>query len=155
MRPEDSASVAALAGQLGYPCAPAEIETRHGRIAAAGDAAVIVARSPDDRVLGWVHVAESTDLLVDRHAEVRGLVVDAAARGQGVGRALLQAAERWAAGRGCRAMRVRSNTTRVDARGFYERAGYRVTKTQNHFHKALPGEGSSRGRMPAPGQHTP
>jgi GNAT superfamily N-acetyltransferase len=137
MQAGDSAPVAGLSGQLGYPATPAQIEERFRRIAQDRDATVLVALGADNRILGWIHASGTEDLASDRHAEVRALVVDADARGRGAGGALLAAAERWATGQGYGAMRVRSNTVRTEARRFYERAGYRVTKTQNHFHKAL------------------
>lgn len=141
MQAQDSASVADLSGQLGYPATPAQIEARMRRIGEDRQAALLVAEASDHRILGWVHVCGNDDLVSEDHAEVRGLVVDAETRGQGVGRALLAAAERWATEHGYGAMRVRSNAVRTEARGFYEHAGYRVTKTQNHFRKVLPGDG--------------
>lgn len=51
------------------------------------------------------------------------LVVPEAERGQGLGRALMQAAEAEALGRGCARAWV---DTQFGARGFYERLGYTV-----------------------------
>jgi len=139
MRPGDAEGVARLSGELGYPARAAEIEERFRRIADDPDAAVFVAIDGGDGVRAWLHVATTRDLVSPAHAEVRALVVDADARGRGIGRRLLDAAERWAGERGHGTMRIRSNITRERARSFYERAGYEVTKTQHNFTKALGG----------------
>jgi GNAT superfamily N-acetyltransferase len=138
MRAADAAEVARLSGELGYPARSEEIEERFARLAEDTAERVFVAHDGEDHVRGWLHVSAGFDLTGPVHAEVRGLVVDAQHRGRGIGRTLLEAAEAWAAVRGCRAMKVRSNTVRTQARAFYERAGYEVTKTQHHFRKPLP-----------------
>jgi GNAT superfamily N-acetyltransferase len=70
-------------------------------------------------------------------AEIAGLVVDETARGGGIGRRLLEAAEQWARSHGCRAIRVRSNVVREGAHAFYVREGFREIKTQKVFEKGL------------------
>jgi GNAT superfamily N-acetyltransferase len=140
MRLQDAAQVARLSGQLGYPATESEIVERFGRLAKDDDAAVLVACDGDDGpVRGWLHLAVPRDLVSARYAEVRALIVDEPGRGQGVGRRLLEAAEAWARERGLDTMRVRSNVVRERARTFYERAGYRVTKTQHQLNKSLAG----------------
>jgi GNAT superfamily N-acetyltransferase len=140
MRSQDAAEVARLSGQLGYPATEGGIGERFARLAEDADAEVLVACSGDGdggAVLGWLHVAAPRDLVSPRYAEVRALIVDEPARGRGIGRRLLEAAEAWARERGLDTIRVRSNTVRERARAFYERAGYRVTKTQHQFNKPL------------------
>ena len=56
--------------------------------------------------------------------EIDTLVVDDAARGQGVGAALVAAAERTGRRRGARAMRVDVLTRNLGGVAFYEREGY-------------------------------
>jgi GNAT superfamily N-acetyltransferase len=64
-------------------------------------------------------------------------VVDQTKRSLGTGAKLLEAAERWAVGKGCKSMSVRSNVTRERAHGFYLRHGYEHFKTQKAFRKSL------------------
>lgn len=143
----DSNRVAELAGQLGYPATASRIAERFERIEAVGDAAVMVAEDPSGRVVGWVHVCSRRLLESEPHAEIGGLVVDSGARGRGVGRALVHAAEQWARQQGLDAIRLRSNVIRSDAHAFYRRLGYEILKTQDCFVKAFsgpafPGSGS-------------
>jgi GNAT superfamily N-acetyltransferase len=58
---------------------------------------------------------------------VTALVVEASSRGCGIGRALMEAAERWTAEQGCVLIEVTSNQRRVDAHRFYEKLGYERT----------------------------
>jgi len=137
MRAADAAEVARLSGELGYPARSEEIEERFARLADDPKERIFIAEDGAEHVRGWLHVRAGFDLTGPAQAEVRGLVVDADHRGRGIGRRLLEAAEAWAVVRGCRAMKVRSNTIRTRARTFYERAGYEVTKTQHQFRKPL------------------
>ena len=137
MRSEDAVAVAALSTQLGYPATEIEIRRRTDAIMGRPDARLFVAEAPDTRVVGWIHVQITWLLESDQRAEIWGLVVDETARGTGVGRRLVEAAEQWALTAGIRVMAVRSNQTREAAKKFYEHLGYIVTKTQNAFRKVL------------------
>lgn len=79
----------------------------------------LVLRSDDGRVIGGLLGSTVWDWL-----QIDTLWVDDAARGRGHGRALVARAEGIARERGCRNSRV--DTFDFEARGFYERLGYRV-----------------------------
>ena len=136
MAPEDSAVVADLCGQLGYPATPDQILERFTRIERHNRAALFVG-DDEGRVVGWIHVAIVQVLEADLYAEIGGLVVDDTHRSRGVGAALVNAAEQWARDNGCGAMRVRSRVMRERAHAFYERSGYARIKTQHAFEKRL------------------
>ncbi|MGE5243775.1 MAG: N-acetyltransferase family protein [Betaproteobacteria bacterium] len=131
----DAPRLAALSGVLGYPVAPEALALRLERLLARSDHTVLVA----DRggVVGWVHAAEQELLEYERRCEILGLVVDAEVRGQGVGRRLVSAVERWAAARGLSEVAVRSNVVRTESHPFYERLGYSRVKTQHSYRKRL------------------
>jgi len=133
----DAARIAELAGQLGYPAAPAEIAQRLRQIKPPSHHAVLVAESHDRNVVGWLHVSVSPLLEVELRAEVNGLVVADDVRSRGTGALLLHAAEQWARRRGCKNMSVRSNVIRERAHEFYVRHGYEHYKTQKAFRKPL------------------
>jgi len=126
--PDDAAEVARLFGELGYPT-PAEVMAERMRAyAAAGETALVaddgVARA-GRRLLGvlTIHI---TPVLHRAGAVGRltSLVVEESARGRGVGRALVAAAEARFEAAGCVLAEVTSNKSRADAHAFYERLGY-------------------------------
>jgi GNAT superfamily N-acetyltransferase len=129
--------VAELSGQLGYPATEKQMKGRLRDVIKDRDAACFVALSRDGGLIGWIHVSCTPLLEVEQRAEVNGLVVDEAARSQGAGALLLVAGERWAGGKRCRSMSVRSNVLRERAHGFYLRNGYEHYKTQKAFRKGL------------------
>jgi len=137
VRSADGERLAELAGQLGYPTSAKEMKVRLRDVLRDRDAACFVAEDGVGRVLGWTHVSVTPLLEVERRAEVNGLVVDEAVRSQGAGALLLQAGEKWARGKKCKGMSVRSNVIRERAHGFYLRNGYEHCKTQKAFRKVL------------------
>jgi ribosomal protein S18 acetylase RimI-like enzyme len=72
----------------------------------------------------------------DPSARILALVVEAQARGRGVGRALIQAAEDDLAARNMMRLSVDTRLTRKEAHLFYERLGYE--KNGFRFVKTLP-----------------
>lgn len=137
MTERDAGSVAALAGQLGYPSTPEQIRERFAILSRDPDSATFVGEDESGRVVGWAHVTGRRQLESEPYAELAGLVVDASARRKGAGQALVSSAEAWAKGRGYPSMRVRSNVKRAEARPFYEGIGYVIGKTQNVYLKEL------------------
>ncbi len=137
VRAADAEGLAKLAGQLGYPTSVKEMKGRLRDVLKDKDAACFIAEGEDGRVIGWTHVSVTPLLEVERRSEVNGLIVDEAVRSQGVGALLLQAGEKWARGKKCKGMSVRSNVIRERAHGFYLRNGYEHYKTQKAFRKKL------------------
>ena|SRR5215210_2393854 len=125
----DAAALAALSTQLGYLMQPGDAEERL-RILGERPANAILVAEEDEVVAGWIHVCGMQFFESPPFAEIGGLVVGEGSRGKGVGKLLVEAAVRWAAERGYRNLRVRSNTIREDAHRFYEREGFRRVKTQ-------------------------
>ncbi len=92
---------------------------------------VLAARGPDGALLGGLVGETLWGATGEGWLQVALLWVDAAARGRGLGRALLHAAEGEALARGCR--HVALDTFEFQARPFYERAGYAVFAVQEGF----------------------
>jgi GNAT superfamily N-acetyltransferase len=136
-RSTDAVRIAELCGQLGYPATAKEMKRRLREVLKEKEAACFVAESREGKLVGWIHVSTTPLLEVDRRAEVNGLVVDETARSHGAGALLLLAAEKWARGKRCKSMSVRSNVLRERAHGFYLRNGYEHYKTQKAFRKGL------------------
>jgi len=136
-RSADAKRVAELSGQLGYPATEKQMKGRLREVIEDKDAACFVAESREGGVIGWIHVGTTPLLEVERRAEVNGLVVDERAQSRGAGALLLEAGEKWARGKRCKGMSVRSNVLRERAHGFYLRNGYEHYKTQKAFRKKL------------------
>jgi GNAT superfamily N-acetyltransferase len=137
-RPGDADALAGLTGQLGYPSTPGEIEARLARLAARPESdLVLVSVDTDDRATGWAHVQLRPLLELDATAQLAGLVVDERLRSNGVGAALLAAAEAWATTHGAEVMVVSSRVTRRRAHRFYRRHGYASWKESVWLRKGL------------------
>jgi GNAT superfamily N-acetyltransferase len=138
--PDDAERVAALLRELGYPETVAFARDKLGALAASDSDDVLVAEA-DGGVVGIVHlhVAELFQR-AGRTGRIMALVVDEAMRGGGVGRALMEAAERRAAELGCCQVEATSGFHREGAHAFYRRLGY--AERRRHFMKRLGGEGS-------------
>lgn len=61
-------------------------------------------------------------------------------RGTGVGRALVKAAEAWAAQRGCRVLKIETQNVNVTACEFYVRQGYSLRSVDLHKYDDAPDE---------------
>lgn len=136
-KPEDGPALAPLSAQLGYADPAEAIAGRLRGILRRWDHAVFVAEDESGRLLGWIHVFIRPLLILGPHAEVGGLVVDEACRGEGIGQALLKAAESWARSRRLEQIFIRSRESRVEAHAFYESQGYARLKISHTFIKSL------------------
>jgi GNAT superfamily N-acetyltransferase len=136
-RSSDSARLAILCTELGYPVMASEMRARLSRLKPAADNAVFVAETFDREVIGWLHASVSHLLEVPLRAEINGLVVGEGQRSKGAGAQLLNAVEDWARKKKCLSISVRSNVIRERAHAFYERHGYEHYKTQKAFRKPL------------------
>lgn len=134
---EDVPRLTVLAAQLGYPTTEDELRTRLEALMPEADHAIFVAVDAEKHVTGWISLFVYRPLMRDPLVMVAGLVVDEAYRGQGIGRLLMKRAEAWAYERDCEGIYLKSNVKRVQSHAFYEKLGYRNTKTQFCFFKAI------------------
>lgn len=89
-----------------------------------GESAMLVAETPDGAPIGAVAVARGKHFSGVEHAYIGELAVIAEVEGQGVGAALLAAAETWARERGLRLVALDTGAANTRAREFYARHGY-------------------------------
>ncbi len=128
---------APLLAQLGYRLTLEEIERRFAAVTATPDHLLLAAET-QGRVVGLLHAFARPAIENPREAVVQAIVVDAAFRGAGVGKALMAAAERWGREQGCPSVVLSSNITRAPAHAFYKALGYRVAATSYVLRKDLP-----------------
>ncbi len=131
----DLPGLAPLLLHLGVSIDGEELARRHARLDVPGNRAWVC--ESDGELVGWLHAQERPSLTTDATVEITALVVAPAARRRGCGRALMQAAERWAKERGCVAVALRSGVDRDQAHRFYERLGYVVRSTAHKLVKRL------------------
>ena len=124
-RPQDAAEVARLYAQLVSNPALNVLPERLGELEAAPAAALFVA-DRGDCLVGTVFVGLCADAMFGRRpfAVIENVVVDAAARGMGIGAALLSEAERFCRAADCSKIMLLSAVERAEAHAFFERMGY-------------------------------
>jgi GNAT superfamily N-acetyltransferase len=124
---DDAASIASLMTQLGYPSTPSQMQPRLARLLSHPEYGAIVAAMSQD-VVGVVLLHAECGLEYDApYGRVMGLVIDERRRGEGLGRLLMQHAERWCAERGADRVVVTSASRRTAAHDFYRAIGYDTT----------------------------
>ena len=132
----DSSAIATLLGHLGYPAEPHDIPRRLGAMDPLASV-VLLSMEGEGDPLGLVAVHELHAIHANEPvAMIMALVVSPNARGLGVGRALVRAAEQWATDRGCERLMVTSAEHRADAHAFYPACG--MPYTGRRFAKRLP-----------------
>lgn len=125
-RPEDAPDVERLYRQL-VPNDPA-VRVLPGRIdqVAADPASLLLVAERSDRVAGSAFVTVCLDTMYgDRpYLVIENVVVEATARGAGVGRRLLEAVDRVAVEAGASKVMLLSSAARTEAHWFFEACGY-------------------------------
>jgi GNAT superfamily N-acetyltransferase len=132
--PGDSEAIAGLLGQLGYPADAEAAVSRLERLRIVGDRVVVA--ELDGVVAGLAHLQVSPAIEYEQPAaKLAALVVDESHRGEGIGRALVEAMETEARTRGCALLYVTTAAHRTDAHEFYVRIG--LEETGKRFAKWL------------------
>lgn len=85
---------------------------------------MLVAEGPHRTPLGVVSVAHNANFTGERQAYLGELAVVEDAEGQGIGRLLVSAAERWAHDNGYALLVLETGAANARARGFYAELGY-------------------------------
>src|SRR6266480_3535006 len=130
----DAEVVAGLVTELGYPN---QIEAIRRRIRPIGEVdLLLVATDGSDKPVGFIQAHRVCIIEVGFRVEILGLVVSSSGRRSGIGRRLIDEAERWAKHIGAEVVSVRSNTKRTEAHVFYPALGYTKIKTQAVYEKA-------------------
>lgn len=120
----DASEIARLLTQLGHPATPAEVEHRWTEWEEQGNSALVAAGSTS-QLVGLCQLHQTVVLHRPRPVgRITALIVEESERGNGLGRALVAAAEARLLSAGCGLMEITSNVRRTEAHAFYERLGY-------------------------------
>jgi PhnO protein len=131
----DAPELARLLTALGHPTEPDHVATRWADWNASGNTA-LVAIGPEEALVGLATLHKMVVLHRPMPVgRITALIVDAAARGRGVGRALVARAEVALVQAGCGSMEITSNQRLHDAHRFYEHLDYERTSVR--FAKSL------------------
>ena len=106
------------------------------------DGHTVLVAQLEGRVAGLISLVERRHFTGEVDAYVGELVTDEALEGRGVGRALMAAAEQWAAGRGLSRIILDTGARNHRARRFYERFGFEQEEIR--FSKAVEGSATRR-----------
>lgn len=135
-QPSDRDAVVALArrladfdlppGRSAEEIAKADLHLFDAQLAHPSDEVLFLVAEEAGKVLGAVFVNINSDYFTKaKLAYIEVLAVSEEAAGKGVARQLMEAAEKWAAGKGCRRVDLMVFVNNRRARGFYEHLGYR------------------------------
>lgn len=133
-RPEDASALVPLLAELGYPAVEDGVTDLLRSV--TGEGARVVVVESDGRVQGFAVLHRM--LTLHRSAPVAylsALVVGTDARGQGLGRALVDAVSAIGASWGCGTLELTSNDRRVEAHRFYSSLGF--SSQSRKFRRAI------------------
>ena len=122
-----------LIPQLSRSSSPPDFETLD-RIAKSEASTLLIARDSNGAIVGSMTLA-MFDIPTGRRAWVEDVVVDTAARGQGVGRLLNERALEIAADAGAKTVDLTSRPTREAANRLYQRIGFEQRDTNVYRYK--------------------
>jgi GNAT superfamily N-acetyltransferase len=126
--PADARRIAQLLTDEGYPAGPTDIVERLARFGGQ-DSAVLVADA-DGELLGFVAIHRIPRFEHDDHVvRILALVVEPGVRERGIGRLLMDEAERMARDGGSPFLEVTAGHHRADARHLFESLGYDASLT--------------------------
>jgi ribosomal protein S18 acetylase RimI-like enzyme len=123
----DSAAIAKLVSELGYPTSTSQMQQRLESILMDDDYQTLVA-CRGEHIVGFVGM-RSGPLYEDEgsYGQIMALAVESNHKRRGIGRVLMQSAESRLIERGAKILIVTSGNHRADAHAFYENCGYNFT----------------------------
>jgi ribosomal protein S18 acetylase RimI-like enzyme len=133
---DDIPSLAELSGELGYETTAEDVKARFEFLKGKSDHGIYVAEE-EGAVLGFISFERYDTLYMDSGLNLTGLVVSKDARNKGIGRQLLEAAEKYATEKGLKFLRLNSGSQRLEAHRFYRNRGFDNEKDQKRFIKTV------------------
>jgi ribosomal protein S18 acetylase RimI-like enzyme len=122
-RRSDAQAISVLLADLGYPSTTDAVASRLRTLSDDADSKVFVAEETDVIAVSMTHVFQPLEY-ENPWCALEAIVVAPEHRRRGIGRALIEAAEREAASRGCDGIVLGTASRRVGAHAFYASLGY-------------------------------
>lgn len=133
--PEDAAALCRLDRvSMGYDYPEDRTAAQLEKLLRSGRDKILVAEI-DGQVAGYLHLTDYELLYAGPMKNVMGIAVDPERRRMGIGKALLEAGEKWAKADGAEGIRLVSGESRVGAHAFYRAVGYEGNKMQLNLKK--------------------
>ena len=123
-----------LMHELGYPLGEKELIINLNLVQQRGG--IILVAEVDGNIAGCISAVINAGLAEGLYGEIISLVVFKDYRGLGVGKQLVLKAEDWLKS-SVKKIRIRANSIRLEAHGFYKSLGYQEIKTQISFIKTV------------------
>lgn len=129
---QDAEAINALSSQLGYAM-PIEQTLANIRavLGTKGHNAFVAVF--ENKIIGWIGVAEALQIESAPFCEIRGVIVDERYRGLGFGKLLIEKVKQWGKETGNKTLRLRCNMIRKEAHLFYQHLGFKEIKEQKVF----------------------
>jgi GNAT superfamily N-acetyltransferase len=129
---DDAERVNTLSTQLGYTM-PLEQTLANIRsvLETKGHNAFVAMH--ENKIIGWIGVAQALQIESAPFSEIRGLIVDERYRGHGIGKLLIEKVKQWSKETGNKTLRLRTNMIRKEAHLFYKHLGFNEIKEQKVF----------------------
>jgi N-acetylglutamate synthase-like GNAT family acetyltransferase len=125
-----------LSEQLGYPVTMEELASRWKKLSQKTRHGLFVYEE-NGNIKGWIHLECVEDLIEEEKVEIKALVVSENSRGNGIGKALIATAEKWAKTYQLHTIYLNCNILRERTHQFYEREGFTKYKTSHFFEKKI------------------
>jgi ribosomal protein S18 acetylase RimI-like enzyme len=137
-KPSDAKTLTALIDYLGHPITEKAVRKNLAALAKLKETPLVAVEG--DRVIGLVGIHKTVTVHRDAPlGRITILVVAEEAQGRGIGRMLVEEAEKLLNKAGCKLVEVTSSDRRAEAHAFYRHLGYE--RTSLRFMKILPGTG--------------
>ncbi len=129
---QDAEAINALSTQLGYTMSIEQtLSNIRSVLRTKGHNAFVAIL--ENKIMGWIGVAEALQIESAPFCEIRGLIVDEKLRGRGIGKLLIEKVKQWSKETGNKTLRLRCNMTRKEAHLFYQHLGFKEIKEQKVF----------------------
>ena len=133
-KPGDAARLVELIHELGHEIGEKAARKNIASLKNLGETPIVA--TLDKKVVGMIGIHRMVTIHRDAPVgRIPVLVVAKEAKGQGLGRMLVDAAEQWCRRKGCKLIEVTSNDRRADAHAFYRHMGFE--RTSIRFFKKL------------------